>query len=192
LTLASGIKTVVKREFGESDETSAGEIVSFEKTGGRKASLSDVSIPDAAQISIDGVIKGFAPLKATPIIAGEHQVTATLSGYKERSVSVRTAERYKLTLVIKLALDEEAQQATQEESIEDIKQEKVEILSTPTGFLRVRNKPSTTGEEIGRVEPGKRYILLEQDEKTGWFKIEYEEGKEGWVSNRYAKTETPP
>jgi uncharacterized protein YgiM (DUF1202 family) len=69
----------------------------------------------------------------------------------------------------------------------------VEILSTPTGFLRVREEPSSLGKEIGQVEPGKNYVLVETDEKTGWFKIEYlpaqagEDGKVGWISNQYAK-----
>ena len=63
----------------------------------------------------------------------------------------------------------------------------VEILETSTGFLRVRREPSTLGEEIGRVEPGEKYPLIQTDEKTGWFEIEYEEGKEGWISNQYAR-----
>ncbi|MBI4058259.1 PEGA domain-containing protein [Candidatus Gottesmanbacteria bacterium] len=59
----------------------------------------------------------------------------------------------------------------------------IEILDTPTGFLRVRNTPS--GEEVGRVNPGEFYALLDED--NGWYKIEYETDKEGWVSGEYAK-----
>ena len=70
---------------------------------------------------------------------------------------------------------------------EEPKQEEVEILSTPTGFLRVRSEPSTAGEEVAQVEPGDRFPYLDKDEDTGWFKIEYEDGEEGWVSNQYAK-----
>ncbi|RLC31891.1 hypothetical protein DRH13_02385, partial [Candidatus Woesebacteria bacterium] len=36
VTLVAGIETVVKREFGESDEASSGEIISFEKMGGKE------------------------------------------------------------------------------------------------------------------------------------------------------------
>jgi N-acetylmuramoyl-L-alanine amidase len=75
----------------------------------------------------------------------------------------------------------------EEEEIGEPKQVEVEILSTSTGFLRVRSEPSILGEEIGRVEPGERYPYLDEDEDTGWLKIEYEEGKEGWVSGQYAK-----
>ena len=62
------------------------------------------------------------------------------------------------------------------------------IKETPTGWLRVRGEPSTVGAEVGRVNPGEKYTLLE--EKDGWFQIEYEEGKNGWISGQYAeKTE---
>ncbi len=61
----------------------------------------------------------------------------------------------------------------------------VEILETPTGFLRVRQEPSTSAEEVTRVSPGEYYPLL--DETGGWYKIEYEDGKEGWISGQYAK-----
>jgi len=64
-------------------------------------------------------------------------------------------------------------------------------LSTPTGFLRVRSEPSTAGEEVAQVDPGDRFPYLETDEDTGWFKIEYEDGEEGWVSNQYAKKVEP-
>jgi len=68
----------------------------------------------------------------------------------------------------------------------------VEILDTPTGFLRVRAEPGGSGEEVGRVNPGDFYSLLDEESvsSTPWYKIEYESGKEGWISGQYAdKTE---
>lgn len=68
----------------------------------------------------------------------------------------------------------------------------VEILDTPTGFLRVRAEPGSTGEEVGRVNPGEFYSLLDEESvsSTPWYKIEYETGEEGWISGQYAdKTE---
>ncbi|MDO8551475.1 MAG: SH3 domain-containing protein [bacterium] len=61
----------------------------------------------------------------------------------------------------------------------------VTISSTPTGFLRVRSQPSTSASEIAQVKPGESYPLL--DEQSGWYKIPYQEGKEGWISGQYAK-----
>ena len=188
VTLIAGIETVVKREFGESDEASSGEIISFEKVGGKEASLAVVSIPDAAQISIDGSIRGFAPYKTSSIVPGEHQVKVYAPGFSEKSFSIGTVEGYKLTVVVKLKPNgEEVLSDEDDKAPEEPKQEEVEILSTPTGFLRVRSEPSTAGEEVAQVEPGDRFPYLDKDEDTGWFKIEYEDGEEGWVSNQYAK-----
>ncbi|MCX6704567.1 MAG: SH3 domain-containing protein, partial [Candidatus Woesebacteria bacterium] len=70
----------------------------------------------------------------------------------------------------------------------------IEILSTPTGFLRVRSGPGATGSEIAQVKPGDRYLFLDEDVATGWVKIQYEapaaglpNGIEGWVSGQYIK-----
>lgn len=61
------------------------------------------------------------------------------------------------------------------------------IKENSLGFLRVRNSPGLSGTEIAKIQPidpQKKYLLLE--EKSGWYKIVYEEGKEGWVSGTYA------
>ncbi|TEU02499.1 SH3 domain-containing protein, partial [Candidatus Woesebacteria bacterium] len=113
------------------------------------------------------------------------KIVVSAPGYSERALSIKTVEGFKLTVVVKLAPNGE--EILEEEEIEEPKQVEVEIISTPTGFLRVRNEPSTLGEEVGRVEPGERYPYLDEDEDTDWLKIEYEEGKEGWVSGQYAK-----
>jgi len=187
VSLTSGIKTVIKREFGDSEETSSGEILSFEKIGGDVSSLAVVSVPNAAQIAIDGTVRGFAPYKTSSITPGEHRLAVSAPGYSERALSIKTVEGFKLTAVIKLAPNGEPVLEEEKEEIEEPERLEVEILSTPTGFLRVREEPSTSAEEIGRVEPGERYPYLDEDEDTGWFKIEYEEDKEGWVSGQYVK-----
>lgn len=61
---------------------------------------------------------------------------------------------------------------------------KVKILTTPTGFLRVRTGPGTGFAEVARVNPGESYELLE--EKTGWVKIKVSDTVSGWVSSQYA------
>jgi hypothetical protein len=65
----------------------------------------------------------------------------------------------------------------------------VEILDTPTGFLRVRDTAGSGADEVGRVNPGEFYSLLDEQTVSGtpWYKIEYVTGKEGWVSGQYAK-----
>lgn len=63
----------------------------------------------------------------------------------------------------------------------------VEILDTPTGWLRVRSEPNTTtGKEITKVYPKETYKFLESND-TGWYQIQLPDGQKGWISGQYAK-----
>lgn len=62
----------------------------------------------------------------------------------------------------------------------------ITILSTPTGWLRVRSKPGTSGEEIAKVNTGETYTYTEQLD-TGWTLIELSDGSTGYVASRYVK-----
>ncbi len=60
------------------------------------------------------------------------------------------------------------------------------ILSTPTGWLRVRSKPGTDGEEIAKVNTGETYTYIEQLD-TGWTQIVLTDGTKGYVASKYVK-----
>lgn len=60
---------------------------------------------------------------------------------------------------------------------------KAKILITGTGWLRVRKEPNINSEEIGKVDVGKEYPILETLEE--WVKIEVSETLRGWVSKTY-------
>lgn len=189
LTLTAGINTVVKRDFGQTDALSSGEILSFERVAGNSASLTIVSSPDASQISLDGQIKGFTPIKLDSVSSGDHEIVVSHSGFLERRINARAQPGYRLTVFAKLAQTEEEAELEPKEA--EMQETKVEILTTPTGFLRVRKEATTASEELGRVTPGKKYTYLDENEDASWFKIEYEEGKEGWVSAQYVKKIEP-
>lgn len=57
---------------------------------------------------------------------------------------------------------------------------KVKVLPTGTGWLRVRSSPSLAASEVARVNVGEKFELLE--EKEGWARIKLPSGLEGWVS----------
>jgi len=189
INLVSGVKTVVKREFADTEPGSSGEIVSFEKETGTTAGLVVVSTPDNAQINLDGVSKGFSPVKLTSVVQGEHQLTIKSPGYIDRNLTLRTVSGYKLTVLVQLSKIPDPPK-------EEVKTETrtfIEILKTPTGFLRVRSEPGSGGAEIDQVIPGDKFLLLETDISTGWYKIQLEaavpglpDGRVGWVSNEYA------
>lgn len=202
LTLAKGVKTVVRRNFGETESLSSGEVLSFEKIAGNTASLALVSSPDSAEVVLDGEAVGFTPIRRDSLAIGAHQIKVLRPGFDEREFNITTEAGYKLTIVATLSqtLVQEATEPGQEATPSvktaskptapspiPIKGTAVEILETPTGFLRVREEPSTAATESVQVKPGEKFLYVDQNKDGSWFKIEYQKGKQGWVSAQYAK-----
>jgi uncharacterized protein YgiM (DUF1202 family) len=192
ITLIPGVQTVVRREFGKTEDESSGDIVSFEEESGNTTGLVVISTPDNAQVSLDGIPRGFAPYKTATISPASHQITVKAPGYIDRIMTLNTKSGYRMTLFAKLAKATEIQTATP--TPEPTSFAFVTILTTPTGYLRVRTEPGTKGEEIGQVQPGQKFPYLNTDSETGWYQIQYEEptaglpnGIRGWISNQFAK-----
>ena len=78
ISLVTGVETVVKRNFGEFDETSEGEVISFEKIGKEEVGLVVVTIPNSVQLVIDGYQKSITPHKTSSISEGEHVLKLTV------------------------------------------------------------------------------------------------------------------
>ena len=192
VVLTAGVKTVIRRNFSETETASSGEVVSFEKdVGSSEATLVIVSKPENAQVAVDGISKGFSPIK-TSISPGIHRLAVKSPGYAETSLSINAVLGYKLTVSVELSklLVNPSPSPTPAPKSDVF----IEILQTPTGYLRVRTQPGTNGSEIDQVKPGDKFLLLEEDPKTNWYKIQLEppapglpEGRTGWISNEYAK-----
>jgi len=201
ISLYPGFLTVINRQLAEAEELTSGSILTFESLKNKKLMvLAIISEPSGVLVRVDGITRSFTPLSLEDISEGEHLISLTLPGYQEKVIQIKTVFGQKLIVNAKLAKEKEKpQEATpsaQEEEEEEEEQESGKELSkpyiiindTPTGWLRVRLEPSTTASEAARIDPGNKYKLLETSE-TGWYKIEYEEGKEGWVSGQYASKE---
>jgi hypothetical protein len=194
VNIVAGIQTVVRREFGTTEDLSSGDVISFDKTGGDLAGLVVVSTPDNSQVLIDGVAQGFSPYNLSSVTPGPHLITVKSQGFTDRNMNVKTQTGYKLTVFVKLAKSQEAL-PTPSPSATPLASDKTYILigDTPTGFLRMRTEPRTLGEEIAELKTGSKYLFLEEDAASGWFKIQYKdpapglpEGITGWVSNQYS------
>jgi hypothetical protein len=201
LTLVSEIQTIIDREFGKTENESSGYVISFEKTGGTEASLVVITRPDSAQILIDGVSRGFAPYKVSAISPAMHKIAVRSPGFSDKEVTIKTIVGYKLVFFAKLSIGDSVEKQVAESSeTKTTAKTFVQILDTPTGFLRVRSKPGSSGEEIAEVKPGDTYPFLGDDAETGWFLIQYQEPKSGlpsgitgWISGEYSqKVVTPP
>lgn len=191
--LSPSLLTYIKRDFGPSELTSAGEILTLERISGSENQLVVLSSPDAATVIFDGQVKGTTPVTLRDVVSGEHDVALTSAGFTDRTVRVQATPGYKLTVSFQLSLlSPQPSSATPSatDGTPPVSSGKPQVLikDTPTGFLRVRTEPSTSASESGRVQPGEKFPFL--DERSGWFQIEYEAGKSGWISGRYAqKTE---
>lgn len=199
IKLVPGVRTIVKRNFRETEEYSSGVVVSFEKLGGTTSYVSIVSVPDNAQVKIDGKISGYTPLKLK-VPAGDHTLVVSSNNYLEKSLPIKVYAGYKLTASVKLgkAGEENEKENTEQlavlgEKTEEQSLGRIRINKTDTGFLRVRSGANTGFPEIAQVKPDEEYDILEEGEHASWYKIKIvqttNDGQqneiEGWVNSEF-------
>lgn len=194
--ITSSAITLVKYQFSPNDQQSQGQVLTLSKIPNKRAgALLVSSLPDRAIVNLDGETKGYTPLLLEEILPGHHSLEVNLDGYQNTIIGLNIASGFQLNAEIKLAKNEkEKNQENSSSSEETSPQERVIILSTPTGWLRVRSGPGTGFAEVTRVIPGEEYPLLEK--KDDWLKIalegETEEEKtEGWILGQYGKITSP-
>ncbi|MFC1625189.1 PEGA domain-containing protein [Patescibacteria group bacterium] len=83
------------------------------------------------------------------------------------------------------SLTKEAQEAFSSLSGLAVSGKTATVLSTSTGWLRVRSAPNLSGTEVAKVDVGETFSVIE--EGTGWVKINLPDGTEGWVSSSYVE-----
>lgn len=190
LDLTPNAQTIVNWNFDSEDEEQFGSVLYLEKISTpNQADLLVTCKPESCSVKIDGQLQGQAPINIEQVGAGEHTITVSQPGYQTQEVTARTIKNYRLVVEMELAEKESPStnqpQATPTPDLPSTDLPKVRILQTPTGWLRVRQGPSTGNPEVAKIDPGEEFVLL--DEQEDWYKIEYEEGKEGWVSATYAE-----
>ncbi len=192
LTINPNTRLIVDKQFNADLEKEESQVLYLEKTGDKnKAGLVLVSIPDGVSVTVDGQMRGFAPVKLDDISVGDRKIVISHPGYKSIEVLTRGLGGYRLMVEVKLAKEDVglAEQQEDEENKDGAETELegvyVVISDTPTGWLRVRMEPSTIASEAAKVNPGDQFLLL--DEKSGWYQIEYKQGEEGWISGTYAE-----
>ena len=193
--------TYVNQELGSSDVTTAGEIFTTTKMASppSNSNAGEVMVetePNGAIVYLDNDEKGIAPLVLENVIKGDHEISVFMPGFLRRTQKINIDPGYRVNASFKLSLDEKQKNPTPKPTDATTKEASnsataktgtkkfVLIKDTPLGYLRVREEATTAASESGRVEPGKKYELL--DEVTDWFKIKFE-GKEGWVSATYSE-----
>lgn len=210
IKLLPRVLTVVSRDLGPSETLSSGHIISLEQLpNARNSEISVISIPAGAQVSIDDNVVGNTPVAQGEVKQGEHTVSVTLSGYRNRSIRVQTVAGYRLLLNVQLAqtlagqpLDLGATGSAQPVATNSGQQvlptptrtttisglpskPRIKVLDTPTGWLNVRSAPSLGANVVTKINPGEYYSYIE--EQTGWVRIKLDKDKDGWVSVQYVE-----
>lgn len=190
--LYSNTITFVNRDLADVLENSGGEILTLEKlTDEKTAEITVVSEPNGAIVKIDGKSVGTAPITVSDTSPGDHEISLSYPGYRERFFRGRVATGYRLNTTVQLGKTKEETATVLTPTPKPatisatIAKPYVTIKETPTGWLRVRFSPSTAATESGRVNPGEKFPLL--DEQTGWAKIRFKDLLEGWVSDSYVE-----
>ncbi len=217
ISVGPNLLTYVNAVLSESELSSAVDVLWLEKSVANKPELSVITNPDGASVVVDDVTKGITPLTVQDLTIGDHTLTVTSPGFLTRTMKIKMTEGYKLIASLKLALSATGvsdtgttasasaalttgsvtpaptakagtKTATSSAATQTPPTPYVTILDTPTGFLRVRMEPSTAATEAGRVNPGEKYHVY--DEQSGWYQISYDSTNKGWISGTYA-TKTP-
>ncbi|OGH38205.1 MAG: hypothetical protein A3B44_00945 [Candidatus Levybacteria bacterium RIFCSPLOWO2_01_FULL_38_21] len=180
--------TVVDRTLGEN---SSGSVITLVPLSNKKEiELMVISFPDKTNVFLDNNQRGVTPILLKDVTESDHELKLTKDGYLDKTLRIKTTLGFRLKSVVFLSVNLNIASSSAQSSLsspQEVKIEKVKILDTPTGFLRVREDSSITSLEIGRVSPGDSLELV--TEKEGWFQIKMTDGKTGWVSSQYAKKE---
>lgn len=212
ISLTSGAYTVIDRQFGKTPDQSSSYILSFEKLSDKNnTEVTVVSNPGNVSVTVDGNPSGFSdhPLDSVP--AGDHTFTFSTPGYQEKVVRAKVQAGFRLVINLQMATQIIIPTPTptplatpsatptptpkvgtitplpkQSTTSATLAKPYVEILTTPTGFLRVRAQASTSGAELAQVNPGDKFNYRDSG-VSGWYQIEYVTGKWGFISSQYAK-----
>ena len=166
---------------------------------GRKeaATLFDYSIVDSGLfLSSSSWVQALIGSLVHPLGRKEPQYFLDSSGKIYNSlgevVSSKGEAEFEVIAAYLGVVGEEVSQAAKDGFLEFLKasfpeeaKPKIKILSTGVGFLRVRSGPGTSYTEIAQVHPGEIYAFME--DKSGWYRILLNDGREGWITGRYTE-----
>lgn len=214
VTLNPGVVTIIDRQLSTDPTQVSGYTLTFEKLSDKNATeVNVITTQENVSVSIDGNPAGFTPVNTNSIAAGTHVFLLSSPGYQDKTVKANVQAGHRLVINAQLASQQTVPVpsispepiATPSGSITPtlkpsdlsptpksstssaaVAKPYVEILSTPTGWLRVRAEGDPNATEVAKVYPGDKLPYLDSN-TAGWYEIEYQTGKNGWISSQYAK-----
>ncbi len=210
--LKSGYYSIVDRQFGRTADSSSGySLVSEKLPNNNNTEITVISTPSNLPIKIDGNPAGWSNNAIQSVAPGDHSFTLETPGYATKTIRAKLIQGTRLIITVQLAIEEIVPTPTPtpiatpsatptltikgsitplpkqaSSSATALTKPFVEILNTPTGWLKVREKPSVNSTEVAKVNPGDQFNY--QDASiSGWLQIEYLDSQWGFVSAQYAK-----
>ncbi len=184
VSLSNGTMAVINRELAPSAASSSGEILTLNPGRG----VVVVSTPSGAGVEIDGQPAGKTPLSVSSLSSGEHTFILSHDGFLKRSIRASIPDGLALNIAVDLAVSELDLGVLPTPAVQV--PVKLVVKQTSTGFLRLRDQPSTAGKELAQISSGE--VLTEEEELSGWVKVQTDEqsspsgkGVEGYVSAAY-------
>lgn len=177
IKLINGTMAVINRELATSMASSSGEILTLDKGSG----VIITSTPSSAEVEIDGRLVGKTPLSVSTLVSGEHTFLLSHDGYLKRNIRASLPDGLALTINVNMAISEINLGVLPTPEIKAVT--KMVVKQTPTGFLRMRDKPSVSGKEVAKLSSGDNLILIE--DLSSWVKVQTDKGIEGYVSAIY-------
>lgn len=196
ITISKSTLTVVDRKFDKGAFAEGSNISLVPIKDRKKAEIMVVTIPDGVDVLLDDAPKGKTPLTIPDVSISGHTLRLSKAGFKEKVIRVQTPPGHQLRANVYLAVVTDLADIVASPSAtpsvattpEPASKTMVTILTTPNGFLRVREEGSTTSPEKARVNTGDKLEVVSEIE--GWYEIKLETGETGFISSQYAeKTE---
>ena len=165
--------------------------------GSDKGEVSVETEPTGAIVYLDNDEKGVAPAILSNISKGDHELSVLMPGFFRRTKKIVVASGYRVNAYMKLAVDpvqsptfkivDTIKDATPSSSATTTTSggQTIVVKGTPEGTLNVREDATVTASKSATVNEGDKFSVLE--EKSGWYKIEYISGKQGWISGEYTR-----
>lgn len=206
--------TSVLWSFEGSEPTGTGEILELEPLASQERSeLSVITVPEGAKVSLDSKSYGLSPTVVESVSAGQYNLAIEAVAHVKKAISINLQPGYRLHVFSRLAKESDALAVTPDSSASgettppaentlapspsasplamapspspnEPAKPYVTIRETGTGWLRVRDEAANTGAEVARLDVGNKYPY--RSTLNGWYEIEYETGKTGWISGQYA------
>jgi hypothetical protein len=171
IRMTPGIQTLVFRNFAESLAASSGNILTFERVGGKTAALSVVSVPDAATVKVDGQYQGFTPVSLQVVTEGDHQILLAAPGFQDQLVSARALSGYRLVVSAQLAQLSATTNPTPSQTPTPAPSGTPSASVKPSPVLSATTTPvpNSSAKPVASAPP-KPYVTI-QSTPTGWLRV---------------------